>query len=395
MTTGGTAKGKLRVLHCFGGMGLGGAETFVMHVYRSVAREELQFDFAVSARTDGYYDDEIKNLGGRIIRHTPPAEAGFRRYAAELRNILRRDGPFDAIHSHLYYFSGYVLRIAALEHVPARVAHVHCTRDGRSGTLSGLAYHAAMRGLIKRNATHILGCSRGALASMFGKGWDSDSRMSVVRNGIALAPYAAICRRNKEDLRQELSIPNGNEILGHLGRFDEVKNHRYLIEIFRRYLDKGHKATLVLIGDGGLRREIERQVEAIALGEHVRFLGKRPQTEVPQLLGAFDVLVMPSLNEGLPVTLVEAQAAGVPCVISDAITREADLGLGLLRFVSLKAGGEEWCEQIMEALRMERPDWDTRKRAIQESGYDISSSADALSRIYQSAHDLHFVGNGR
>lgn len=377
----GTVGAKPRVLHCFGGMDLGGAETFVMHVYRSVARDEIQFDFAVSAGKDCYYDDEIKSLGGRIIEHTPPARAGFRRYGDELTKILGKYGPFNAVHSHLHYFSGMVLRIAARERVPVRIAHVHGTQDGRSGLISGYAYHALMRQLIKRFATHILGCSREVLEVMFGKGYLADSRMCVMRNGIALAPYSTV-RQDRDELCRKFSIPAGGAILGNVGNFSEAKNHRFLIDVFRRYVGSHPEATLVLVGDGALRHEIEKQVDDLALGKRVRLLGRQPQSDIPGLLNAFDVLVMPSIHEGLPVSLVEAQAAGLPCVVSDAITKEADLNLGLLRFVDPKSSGDKWCSEITMALGVTRPDWPVRYSALQSAGYDVSSSANSLTRIY-------------
>ncbi len=370
-----------RVLHCFGGMELGGAETFAMHAYRSVDRGRLQFDFAVSAEKECYYDEEIRSLGGRVIQHTAPAKAGLRSYGRELRTILRQFGPFSAIHCHLSYFSGYVLRIAASEGVPVRIAHLHNTRDARSGTLLGLAYHTAMGRLIKRHATHIFGCSGKVLEVTFGNGWPNDSRMSIMRNGIDLKPYSAP-RRPQAVLRQELSLPTEGTLLGHVGNLTAAKNHKFLVEMFRHYLKKDPKATLVLVGDGPLRNVIASQVKACSLNDRVRFLGRQAQSDIPALLAAFDVLVMPSIHEGLPVSLIEAQAAGVPCVVSDAITREVDLALGLLRFVNLREGSGQWLHAVEDALRLSRPEWATRRAALTACGYDSEDSACALSRTY-------------
>ena len=371
-----------RVLHCFGGMELGGAETFAMHVYRSVDRSRVQFDFAVSAEKSCTYDEEIRGLGGRIIRHQAPSKAGFRNYGRELKRILQQCGPFRAVHSHLSYFSGFVLKVAASEGVPVRISHMHSTRDARSGTLSGFAYHSVMRRLIQRYATHIFGCSRGVLGATFGDGWSSDPRMAVMRNGIDLAPYSMPCPSQTE-LRKQLSLPPEGKILGHIGNLNASKNHRFLIELFREYLERDSKATLVLVGDGTLRSEIERQVEVCSLGKRVRLLGRRPQTEIPGLLAAFDVLVMPSIHEGLPVSLIEAQAAGVPCVVSNGITKEVDLGLGLLEFVDLRGGPAQWMNRIDLALRRQRPCWETRRDALILSGYDTNDASSALYRVYQ------------
>jgi glycosyltransferase involved in cell wall biosynthesis len=371
-----------RVLHCFGGMELGGAETFAMHVYRTIDRSRVQFDFAVSAERTCSYDEEIGSLGGKIIRHGAPSKLGLRSYGRELKTILRRHGPFRAIHSHLSYFSGYVLKVAASAGVPVRIAHMHNTRDARSGTLSGFAYHAVMRRLIQRHATHVFGCSRGVLEATFGNCWPDDPRMAVMRNGINLAPYATR-RPSRAEVRDQLSLPREGTVLGHIGNLNAPKNHRFLIELFRQYLEKDSAATLVLVGEGRLRSEIERQVQACSLETRVRLLGRRPQADVPLLLAALDVLVMPSIHEGLPVSLIEAQAAGVPCVVSNEITKEVDLGLGLLEFVDLRASPEQWIGRIALALRYQPPCWETRCDALSFYGYDANDTSRALCRIYQ------------
>jgi glycosyltransferase EpsF len=376
-----------RVLHCFGAMDLGGAETFAMHAYRSVDRDRVQFDFAVSADSKSFYDEEIGTLGGRIIRHSPPMKAGFRRHALELARIIRQYGPFCAVHTHLHYFSGCILRIAAKEQIPVRIAHFHSNRDARSGTLLGVAYHAGMRWMIQRHATHILGCSRTALGRVFGERWPADRRMSVMHNSISLAPYSHLSH-DRTGLCRKYSIPSTATILGHVGNFTPPKNHKLLIELFGRYLQREPNATLVLVGDGALRSGIEQQVSSSGLNSHVRFLGRQPQSQVPELLAAFDVLVMPSIYEGLPVTLVEAQSAGLRCVVSDAITSEADLGLGLLRFMNLQQPLDEWCDHISSAVKGQRPEWHRIRAAVQTAGYDITNTAADLTRMYQRAADL-------
>jgi glycosyltransferase EpsF len=381
-----------RVLHCFGGMDLGGAETFAMHVYRSLNRDEMQFDFAVSSEKNCAYDDEIRDLGGRIIAHTPPMKAGFKRFDRELTDILRNHGPFYAVHSHLHYFSGYILRTAAREKVPVRVAHFHSTRDARAGTLLGFAYHAVMLWLIKRFATRILACSENVFGTVFGPQWSRDRRMLVMRNGIDLTPYS-ILQYDRVEICRKFEIPVAGTVLGHIGNFSAAKNYRFLVELFKYYLQTDPSATLVLMGDGELRQETERQVQDCGLNSHVRFLGRRPQAEVPDLLAAINVLVMPSIYEGLPVTLVEAQSAGVPCVISESITKEADLGLGLLKFVNLRCSPDQWCEQITAALRNSRPEWTTRRNALQAAGYDRADSSSALSRVYQDPDSAAGVPN--
>ena len=374
-------------------MDLGGAETFAMHVYRNIGRAGIQFDFAVSAAKTCSYDSEINALGGRIIRHSLPTKAGLAGFAVEFARLLRQYGPFAAVHSHLHSFSGYLCAIAAREKVPIRIAHFHSTRDARQGTVSGFAYHAAMRFLLKRFATHILGCSENVLVNSFGTRWPRDPRISVLQNGIALEPFAAL-RQDRAGLRRRFSIPTDGPVLGHVGNFTRAKNHKFLIELFRSYRQNHPAAILVLAGDGDLRADIERLIEESGVATGVRILGRLPQAAVPDLLASFDALLMPSIYEGLPVALVEAQAAGVPCVVSDAITSAADLNLGLLRFVSLSAPLEEWRHQITRAIDIPRPDWSTRRYAIRHAGYDCETSSARLADIYRGGYSPPIAASG-
>jgi len=376
----------VRVLHCLGGMVLGGAETFVMNVYRNIDRGQIQFDFAVSADRTCHYDDEIRALGGRIHHLPPPARVGALHYRDELAEVIRRCGPFRAVHSHVHYFSGWILATAAREGVPLRIAHLHSTSDGRRGPLRGFLYHGTMRWLMKRYGTHILGCSRSVLTGALGERWVRDPRISVVHNGIALQRYFALAQ-DRPGLCRKFSIPLAGTILGHIGAFVSVKNHSFLIQLFRCYKRRDPNAILILIGDGELKSRVYREVEAGGLGTHVYFMGERANSDIPSLLAVMDAFVMPSLYEGVPIALVEAQAAGVPCVVSDTVTREADLNVGLVRFIKLDRGLEEWCEEITAALKTPRPAREERLCAIQAAGYDIEQSAKKLVSIYQNDND--------
>jgi glycosyltransferase EpsF len=165
-----------------------------------------------------------------------------------------------------------------------------------------------------------------------------------------------------------------------VGRFEVPKNHRFLVEIFGSLAARLPTARLVLVGDGPLRPQIEQFVRAKGLENHVFFLGVR--ADVPEIMGCLDVFLFPSLWEGIPLTLLEAQAAGVSCVVSNVISDEADLGIGLLHSVSLEAGPEVWVDHVMRALQNNRPDWILRKEALKRNRYDVQQVAELLARIY-------------
>jgi glycosyltransferase involved in cell wall biosynthesis len=171
-----------------------------------------------------------------------------------------------------------------------------------------------------------------------------------------------------------------NPLLGHVGRFDQPKNQHFLVEVFVALLRELPIARLVLVGDGPLRSQIEDLIRSKGIEDYVYLLGTRK--DVPDILAALDLFLFPSLHEGLGIALVEAQAAGAPCVVADTVPREADINIGLVQFVSLRAGMDRWVYAILNSLEMEIPDWPTRKRSLQIAGYDISHTAHLLQEIY-------------
>jgi glycosyltransferase involved in cell wall biosynthesis len=373
----------IRILQVVGKMDRGGAETLIMHVYRHIDRAQVQFDFFVHTDQPGHFDSEITALGGRVFAGPEPAQVGFRAYRRALTGTLRDSGPFAGVHSHVYDFSGYVLRVAEQAEVPLRMAHGHTAGDGRQESWLRSAYSWHMRRLIRRHATHMFGCSRVAAESLFGLRCWKDPRVRVIPNAIDLTPYAAL-PDDREALRERAALSVDTPLLGHVGRFSPVKNHLFLIKVFSALLQQVPRAHLALIGDGPLRPKVEALVETARIGDHVHFLGVRP--DIPQILGALDLFLFPSLYEGLGIVLVEAQAAGVPCVVSNGLPTEVDMHLGLVKPVDLQAHPERWVQEILEALKTERPAWSDRYRALVAAGYDIRSVAGMLQGIYVGEH---------
>ncbi len=366
-----------RVLHIFGGMNRGGAETALMNAYRVIDRAQVQFDFAVHISRPGHYDEEIRGLGGRILPLQPPAEAGWRNYGCEFTRILEERGPFAAVHSHVHWFSGFVLRLASQHRIPVRVSHSHNTRDGNGDSLSRRAYRMFMRALIRRHATHLIGCSREASEALFNRACWSDRRVSVLPHALHLADYACAAG---SDLREELELAHGTPLVGHIANLSPAKNHSFLIEIFDSIRSLVPGAHLVLAGDGPLRAEIEAAIRARGLADRVHLLGVR--NDVPRILAALDLMVFPSLWEGLPVVLVEAQAAGLRCLLADSVTRDVDLRLGLTEFLSLSRGAEDWARAAVASLGMPRPAWTAREWALKTAGYDARTVAASLTSLY-------------
>jgi len=369
---------KVRVLHVFGRMNRGGAETLIMNIFRNIDREKFQFDFLVHSEKEGHYDQEIKELGGNIYS-VPHPRKNILQYKKELKKILRENGPYDVFHSHVFSFSGYVLQIAKEEGVPKRIAHSHNTQDGHSSGVLRNIYRNYMRKLILKNATHLLGCSKEACFSLFGPDCFLDSRLIILKNAIDLSffePSEGIY----VDLRSELGLNKNTKLIGNVGSFTEQKNHKKLLEIFKQVSIEVANVHLILVGDGPLKEKIKQLVKEYEIDNNVHFLGIR--NDVPQLMRNFDLFLFPSLFEGLGIVLIEAQAAGTMCVVADTVPKEADLKLGLIKYLKLEDDLDIWVRTIKKCMSKKATDWELIRRRINYNGYNIKDQIKRISELY-------------
>lgn len=368
-----------RVLHVFRAMNCGGAETAMMNVYREIRNLGVQFDFAVMTQEPAFYDAEISHLGGRILPLPDPKISGIRAFRRALKQTLISAGPFLAVHSHVHHFSGLVLRTAHQSSIPVRVAHSHTVEGEGAKHLKRAAYRWLMKATIRRHATHLLGASLDASVDLFGVAAKRGLQGRILPNGIDLSSYANLDRQ-RSTARRELGMNSGELLVGHVGRFEPVKNHAFAVRTFYELLQKAPSARLILIGDGPLRSSIEEYVRRLGIEYLVTFMGLC--SNVPRALAALDVFLFPSVREGLGLAFVEAQAAGVPCLGSSSLPREADLGIGLAAFQDLDDGPSAWAASAFALAGIPRPDWTRRKEALRNRGYDIRSVAQELAYTY-------------
>ncbi len=374
----------IRILQIIDTLNRGGAETWLMHIVRNIDRERFQMDFLVHNPTrPGDYSEEIHLFGSRILLCPNLYQPWI--YAKNFKYILHEYGPYDIVHVHAYnYLSGYILHLAKQFGVPTCIAHSHI--DSSLLDSQSIWYKRLARSLTKwwttRYATVGLGCSRKAVASLFGNNWARDLRWQVLYYGIDLTAFRKPI--DSVAVRAEFGIPEDALVIGHVGRFAEQKNHQFLLEIAAEVLKQEPKMYLLLVGEGSLRPQIEQKVDQLGLTNCVIFAGSR--SDVPQLmLGVMDVFLFPSLYEGLGLVLVEAQAAGVPCVFSDVIPEEANVIKQLIHRLSLKQTASVWADKVLAVSSTLPSIGKAEALAIMEqSRFNFHKSLDALTKLYES-----------
>ena len=353
-----------------------------MQMLKQIDRTRFQMDFLVHTAERWAFDDAAQAMGARIISCLHPSRPW--QYGRHFYAILSTHGPYHIVHSHVHHFSGYIARLAHHAGVPARIVHSHCGTsavDGRAG-MGRRLYIQAMRSWIHRYATCEIAASHEAALALFGSGRDEHPRWRVMHCGIDLAPFQV--RVDPVAMRGELGIPQEARVIGHVGTLSPPKNHLFLLRVASEIIHRRPNVFLLLVGEGPLRPAIEEEMARLGIANHVILCGARG--DVPRLMnGAMDVFFFPSLWEGLPLALIEAQAAGLPCVISDVVTREADVVHQLLVRLSLGQSSTVWSDALVHQLTT--PPCVGRKDAlamVTQSAFDCDTSSRELERLYLS-----------
>jgi glycosyltransferase involved in cell wall biosynthesis len=359
-------------------MNPGGLETWLLQVLGHLDPTSFQFDFCVCGAEAGVYTRQVENLGGRILMcPKSPDLLSFRR---GFMKILR-EGKYDVVHSHVCFFSGVILSWAQKESVPIRIAHSHNVHDGKPDTFPRILYRTIMKSWINRHATHGLAASKPAARALFGDNWETNERFQILHYGLALQPFQKSIDR--AEVRAEFGIPAATPVVGHVGRFDHLKNHSFLIEVANAVLNRRPDVHFLFIGDGPLRPAIETRVRQMGLSQKVHFAGIR--TDVPRLMiGAMDFFVFPSVYEGFGLCLLEAQAAGLQCLVSDAVPDEVIKVPGSVEFVSLSSGKDYWSAKIISGLDSRQSKSTSGLSDELQDRFSIQQSLRELTNVYAS-----------
>lgn len=363
----------IRVLQVVHGMNRRGIETFLMNVYRKIDRSKVQFDFMLNTDQECDYSAEIRALGGRIF-FVPPRNQGVLKNRKALAGFFQAHQEYSVIHQHLSSLS-YVepLKIAQKHGVLVRIVHSHSTKEGGSSFHNCL--HFWNKFSVKSYATDYFACSDLAAKWLYGKKQYHSGEFKIINNGIETGLFV-FNPEMRTQLRRELGVED-NFVVGHVGCFVYPKNHDFLIDIFKQVHNHNMAAVLLLVGEGELRGQLEGKIATLGLQDSVILTGSR--SDIPNLLQAMDVVVMPSYHEGLPVTLIEAQAAGLSCLVSDRITKNVKV-TELLETINLDQGAVYWAERVNR--KSGKGGRVNTLRQIIESGFDVKEVAEHLQNYY-------------
>ena len=362
----------IRILMLFTILNRGGAETMVMNYYRNIDRTRVQFDFLVHREERGAYEDEIEAMGGRIYRMIPFHPLTFGKYRKQIAAFFDAHPEYRIVHGHCSELGYFVYREAHKRGVPVIIAHAHSSQAMLD---TKWLFRTYFKHAMQKYVTQIFTCGEEAGVWLAGKRLSATAILQ--RNAIDTQRYRYSSETSVK-VRESLGIPADCTVIGHVGSFQKVKNHAFLIEVFQA-LHQCHPHTrLVLVGEGSLRMEMMQKVKDLHLEHAVMFLGSR--SDVPDLLKAMDVFVFPSLWEGLSVAMMEAQSAGLPCVVSDTIPAEVAM-TDLVSFVSLKAPMADWVTRIQDVLATPK-DRTCYPEFVAAKGYDIQQNAAWLQNYY-------------
>lgn len=388
----------LRVLQVLGTTGLGGAESRIMDLYRHMDRDEIQFDFLVTQGTSDYYSGEIKSLGGKIYYLPAFRVYNYFKYKKACKDFFaNHKNEYKAVHGHMTSTAAIYLPIAKSYGVPLTIAHARSAGvdPGLKGKITQL-----LRCSLYKKCDRLFSCSDEASIVAFGAKLQADDNGGGVcmahGRSVTFMPNAidtkefAFNETVREKIRQEYNISN-RIIVGHVGSFRYAKNHEFVLEVFKElhesYKKKGiNPPILMLLGDGELKEKIEEKAVSLGIKEDVIFTGNK--TPVAPFYQAFDILLFPSFYEGMPGTVVEAQASGLKCLISDRITSQVGV-TDLVEFMSLDKSSKAWADKLEEMLHLSiRRDevFSKEGKPLYKTMFDVNMQKDFYKELYENGN---------
>ena len=332
----------IKVLHVLGALNMGGSETMVINLYEKIDNSKIRFDFAVNGTEIGFLEDQIDKNYSQIFRMTKRSDS-FVKHLSDFYKIVKKNS-YDIIHYHTQnaFLTSVDISVAKLAGVKKNVVHCHSTQDWRTGIVRKL--HKPFRPILNRLTTKKIACGEAAASFLYG-----------TTQNVDILPLPVDCdkylfnQNKRNELRKQYGVED-NIVIAHVGRFSEVKNHGFLIEIFHEFQKLCPNSILFLIGDGELKSKIEEKAKKAGLSNKIFFWGN--VTDVENKLLASDYFVFPSKYEGFPTAVLEAQASGLRCLLSDTITSKIAI-TDLIEWLSIEAPAQEWARRICRTYQKE------------------------------------------
>lgn len=367
----------LKVLNVTYRLDVGGVPAVIYHNYKYMDRSKIQFDVAVQREKNAsteveFFEQKLLDLGANIY-HVPAKSEDIIGNLKQIKKIIC-DGNYDIIHVHMEETAATYVYLAKKCGVKVRIAHSHLAYPKLSPKQK--IFYSFLKILLKRYTTHRFACGYDAGISLWGEKSVAQGNVTVINNAVDTKEFA-FSPAKREQARKALGLTD-EFVIGNVARLSYQKNHPFILEIFAEISKREERSRLMLIGGGELEEEVRNKIAELHLEDKVLMLGERD--DIPELMQAMDVFLLPSLYEGLPIVGVEAQAAGLPCFFSDVITSRVKV-IDTVEFMSLNQTAGEWAEKILEYQA-----WNGRtdtSAVLKQSGYDLETEARKLQQTYE------------
>lgn len=367
---------KIKVLHMVKTVNMGGIETFLVNLLKKLDQNKYQFDFLLWTDEKCYYEDEIKELGGKIYRikitNNPIKDI------LTVKKFLDKHN-YDVVHSHSLFYSGFFMLAAKIAKVKIRISHMHSKSDNEKNTFIRKLYKSVARFLMKNLSTSCCACSEEAAIYGFSK---INNKVIIINNCINVDNFINVDTKKVDNLKKKLSV-NNNIVIGNIARLTIEKNQKYILDIVEDIVKnkKYKKIKCLFIGDGEERERLEKITKEKQLEKNIIFIGQA--SNVNEYLKIMDIFIFPSLYEGFGMALLEAQAAGTYSLASDTIPRNTDMGIGIVEYLSISNNNiDEWSNKIIN-YKKQMIDNKLIKKKINEKGFDINATLEQLIKIYE------------
>ena len=362
----------IRILHSVSNMDRAGLETMLMNYYRHMDREKIQFDFLCNKSKPGAYEKEIIQMGGKIYRTPGLNPIRYMEYLHYMTDLFKKNKEYQIVEAHNGTLGVYALHAAKVNHIPVRICHSHNTKVELDWKFP---IKIVCKQLLPNNMTHHFACGIEAARGYFGDAVVRAGNYTLIYNAIDVEKFT-FNKNTRDSIRAQYNLEN-KKVIGHIGRFMTQKNHDFLLTIFSEIYKKDNNVVLVLLGEGELEAKIKNKACKMGISDRIKFMGS--VSNANEWYNAFDLFLLPSLHEGLPLVGVEAQANDLPCIFSDTISKEVAL-TNKTQFVSLQAPTSEWADIVLEKMKN-----DVRRDNTQlmtEKHYNIATEAKSLQNYY-------------